>query len=227
MADYFIPKKNTAFVFFTSLVSQGTSGVFQANPTLATGDVTVTIDGAAAANLTTLPTVTPASGKRVKVSLSAAEMNGDNITVVFSDAAGSEWMDQTINIVTAAHALADITAKTDLITSGNVTITSAVNEAGDVITIYQGDDYKLTDSAAFTFTSTGFPTLTGATVLLKFATLELTGTVTSATSVYFEMTKTQTAAIAATGYKFEVQATLSNGSVRTIVTGDVNVTAQL
>jgi hypothetical protein len=41
--------------------------------------------------------------KRVKVTLSAAEMNGDNITVIFSDAAGAEWCDLIVNIQTSAE----------------------------------------------------------------------------------------------------------------------------
>lgn len=108
MTSYIPPKKNTAFVFWVSLPSQANTKIMQVNPTLAAGDVTVTIDGGTASNLATLPTVTPASGKRVKVSLSAAEMNGDNITVVFSDAAGSEWCDLTINIQTSANQIDDL-----------------------------------------------------------------------------------------------------------------------
>ena len=67
---------------------------------LASGDVKVSIDGGALTNITTLPTVTPAAGKLVKVTLSQAEVNGDNITVVFSDAAGNEWTDDAGAVIT-------------------------------------------------------------------------------------------------------------------------------
>lgn len=90
----FPPEKNAIHVFYTTLVSQANSAVFQANPTLAAGDAKVSTDGGAFANLGTLPAVTPASGKAVKVTLSAAEMNGDNVVVILSDAAGDEWTDQ-------------------------------------------------------------------------------------------------------------------------------------
>ena len=73
MSTSFPAKKNTAFTFYTSLVSQGAPAAFQGNPTLATGDVKVSKDGGAFANVTTLPTVTPASSKSVKVQLSSTE----------------------------------------------------------------------------------------------------------------------------------------------------------
>jgi hypothetical protein len=112
MATYVPAKRATELIFYMGLVSQST-GQFQANPTLAAGDVKVSKDGGALANLTTLPTVTPAAGKMVKVTLSAPEMTADNVTVVFSDAAGAEWDDCIINIQTAANQIDDIIADTN------------------------------------------------------------------------------------------------------------------
>lgn len=108
MTSYEPAKKNTAFIMYLGLPSQANVAVFQANPTLATGDVKVSIDGGALANVATLPTVTPASGKMVKLSLSSSEMNGDNITVVFSDAAGAEWYDTIVGIPTAVRQVDDL-----------------------------------------------------------------------------------------------------------------------
>lgn len=108
MTSYDPPKKNTAFIMYLGLPSQGTAAVFQTNPTLAAGDVKVSIDGGALANLATLPVVTPAASKMVKLALSSGEMNGDNITVVFSDAAGAEWYDTIINIQTAVRQIDDL-----------------------------------------------------------------------------------------------------------------------
>jgi len=88
MGSSFPAKKNAAFSFYTSLVAQAAPASFQGNPTLATGDVKVSKDGGAFANVTTLPTVTPAGSKSVKVQLSATEMNADEVVVMFSDAAG-------------------------------------------------------------------------------------------------------------------------------------------
>jgi hypothetical protein len=108
MATQVPPKKNAAFTLYVSLVSQANTKVMQSNPTLASGDVKVSTDGAALANLTTLPVVTPASSKAVKVDLSASEMNGDNIVLIFSDAAGAEWCDLVINLQTVARQIDDL-----------------------------------------------------------------------------------------------------------------------
>lgn len=106
------PKKNTAFTFYVFLVSQADIKLFQVNPTLASGDVKVSVDGAAFANLTTLPVVTPSGGRGVKVDLSADEMNGDTIIVQFVDAAGSEWCDLGIVINTSLQQINDLAATT-------------------------------------------------------------------------------------------------------------------
>lgn len=108
MATYVPAKRATAYILYVGLVSQANTKLLKANPTLAAGDFKVSIDGGALTNLATLPTVTPAAGAMVKISLSASEMTGDNITVVCSDAAGAEWCDLLINIQTAARQIDDL-----------------------------------------------------------------------------------------------------------------------
>lgn len=108
MPSYVTPKKNTAFVLSVGLVDQSNTKVLKANPTLATGDFKVSIDGGAFANLTSLPTVTPAAGTSVQISLTAAEMNGDNIVVTAIDAAGAEWCDLLVSIQTTARQIDDL-----------------------------------------------------------------------------------------------------------------------
>ncbi len=112
MPSYVTPKKNTEYIFYVSLVFQSDTKTMQSNPTIAAGDFKVATDGGALGNLTTLPVVTPASSKMVKVTLSASEMNGDNITFVASDAAGSEWCDLTINIQTTATQIDNLVRST-------------------------------------------------------------------------------------------------------------------
>lgn len=107
MAEYILPKRGVAYVFEVSLVSQADTKLFQQNPTLAAGDVKVQTDDGTLSNITTLPTGA-ASSSRVKVSLSAAEMTGDNVYVQFRDAAGSEWCDLSVNIQTATRAAEDL-----------------------------------------------------------------------------------------------------------------------
>lgn len=108
MANTPLPKINTAYILYVGLISQADTKLLKASPTLAAGDFKVSIDGGAFANLATLPTVTPAAGTAVKISLSAAEMNGDNIQVTCIDAAGAEWCDAFINLQTATRGLDDL-----------------------------------------------------------------------------------------------------------------------
>lgn len=127
MTSYVTPKKNAAFIIYVGVLDYLTSGRLKANPTLAAGDAQVSIDGGAFANLTTLPTVTPALGRGVKISLSAAEMNGDNITVVLSDQTSPpEWCDVILNIQTSASQIDDLALATSTTASA---IRSAVGLA--------------------------------------------------------------------------------------------------
>jgi hypothetical protein len=118
MATYVPAKRATELIFYMGLVSQST-GQFQANPTLAAGDVKVSKDGGALANLSTLPAVTPAGSKMVKVTLSGTEMTADNVTLVFSDAAGAEWDDCIVNIQTSVNQIDDLSARIPAALSGD------------------------------------------------------------------------------------------------------------
>jgi hypothetical protein len=93
------PRSGEAFTFYVGgLPAFADSRKYQVNPTLAAGDVKLSKDGGAFANLTTLPVVTPAGGKQILVSLSAAEMAvTKDFTVQFSDAADDEWCDVSIS----------------------------------------------------------------------------------------------------------------------------------
>lgn len=102
MASKLPAVKNSAFVFRCVLFAQSDNQI-KSNPTLASGDWKVSIDGGAFANLATLPDVDPDSSVQVKVSLSADEMNGDEIMVTAIDAAGAEWHSAAWVIHTAAQ----------------------------------------------------------------------------------------------------------------------------
>jgi len=97
------PVKAEDFEFGVCLEDYGNPGLFVANPTLAAGDVKISKDNGALANLASLPTVTPAAGKIVDVALSGTEMNADKVTVIFSDqTVPPEWSDYAITILTTA-----------------------------------------------------------------------------------------------------------------------------
>ena len=103
MTEKTLPIKGSAYSFITSLASQTNPLIFKDTPTLAAGDVKVDKDGGGLNNLASLPT---ASGKLVTVSLSATEMNADEVTVIFSDAAGSEWCDSLVVLRTSVSGFA-------------------------------------------------------------------------------------------------------------------------
>jgi hypothetical protein len=85
------------------LVAAGSSD-YQASPTLASGDVTVTKDGGSETNITTLPVVAPASSKNVSLTLSAAETQCRAVTVNFVDQTGTkEWADNSFQFYTYGH----------------------------------------------------------------------------------------------------------------------------
>jgi len=110
VSSYYPCVKNHAsgYIFYVGLISQASTKSLQGSATLAAGDVQVSIDGGALANLGTLPVVTPASSKSIKVTLSQAEINGDNIIVIFADASGAEWCDLLVNIQTVPRRFDDL-----------------------------------------------------------------------------------------------------------------------
>ena len=93
-----LPLQGVAYDFYTALSDALTPDAFRANPTIAAGDFQISIDGGAYVNLATLPVVDPASSVTVKISLSAAEMTGEKISVLAIDAAGGEWQDMLITL---------------------------------------------------------------------------------------------------------------------------------
>ena len=102
-APYNPPVKGEEFIFRLSLEDAATPGSLKAAPDIAAGDFKVSIDGGALTNLTTLPSVEPAGSIWVKVTLSAAEMNGDNIQIQALDQTSTkEWNDFALCIPTTA-----------------------------------------------------------------------------------------------------------------------------
>lgn len=102
-APYNPPVKNEDFIIYIGLEDMANPGEFVANPTIAAGDFQVSKDGGTFANLATLPTVSPASGRAVKIELSATEMNADNVVIQCVDQTDpKEWADQFISIPTTS-----------------------------------------------------------------------------------------------------------------------------
>lgn len=85
------PKKNVAYEFSMPMVDTLNPTDFKVNPTIAEGDFQVSTNNGAFADLTALPVVQPAGSILVKVTLSAAEMNGDKVAIRAKDVVGGEW----------------------------------------------------------------------------------------------------------------------------------------
>lgn len=85
-----LPIKGDPFTFTISLLS-ATTGEILVDPTLDALDFYVSTDGGAYAQLTTTPTVNPASSEIVEISLTADEVGDDYFVVKAEDFAGDEW----------------------------------------------------------------------------------------------------------------------------------------
>lgn len=102
-APYNPPVKNEDFIVYVAMSSATNPVNFQSSPTIAAGDFKVSKDGGALTNLATLPSVEPSGSVMVKITLSATEMNADNVTVVGIDqTATKEWADFILSIPTTS-----------------------------------------------------------------------------------------------------------------------------
>ena len=110
MATQVPPLRAAVYYLEVSLVSQADTDVFQNNPTLAAGDVVVYQDAVLDGNIDTLPSAIGA-GRVVLVTVSAAEMTANRVTVLFHDAADDEWQDLLVTIHTVTtNQIDDLTA---------------------------------------------------------------------------------------------------------------------
>jgi hypothetical protein len=100
-APYNPPKKNEDFLIRIALRDASDPRSFKGTPTIAAGDFKVTTDAGGLGDLATIPAVSPAATVLVLLTLSAAEMNGDVISVVGIDQTNpKEWNDFALVLVT-------------------------------------------------------------------------------------------------------------------------------
>jgi len=203
------PVKNVAYTFYTALTSQASAPAFQANPTLATGDVKVSLDGGALANIATLPSATPASSRILAVALSQTEMNHDDIVIQFTDASGAEWHEKIVHIQTTTRGLDNLAYPTtsgrsiDVTATGEVGIdwsnigapTTSVNLSGTTIAVTQKVDVDtiktnpVVNGGTITFpTNATVASTTGAVGSVTGAVGSVTGAVGSVTGAVGSVT---------------------------------------
>lgn len=149
-------------------------------------------------------------------------------------AAGDPWSTSLPGSYTSTQAgaiLSAINAKTAGISASAFSIVSPVATNG-TITVIRGDDYKNADGRALSFTLSSAPSIVGATIALLVqtgvaATTSFSGVVTSATACYVELTSAQTLALNVGNMAYDLQATLSDGSIVTLVQGTLSVQADV
>lgn len=102
-----------------------------------------------------------------------------------------------------------------------ITVTSPSSNTSGVIELVYGDDYYNADGRSIAFSVAGFPPLVGSTAVVKVdktsEILSFSCTVVDADSIYLELTSVQIATIGVGYWKYDLQVTLSNGHVVTIV----------
>lgn len=175
-------------------------------------------------------TAAPTAGTVADTILDDEEVSA-GVTVRQALAAAGGAADPLTNAVPGSYAQGTAGYILGSINPAQVTIVSPVSSDGMAITVLRGDDYLLTDNRALTFTGSTWPSITGASIALKvnFAgtILSYTGMVTAADSCYVELTDTQTGAMATGTFDYDLEATLSNGSVVTLVQGQALVTPDI
>lgn len=124
------PLKNSAYTAYISLGTFDDANVFKTSVTLAAGDIQVSKDGGAFANITTLPTEISTTGV-LPIALTATEMNADRIVVRCHDAAGDEWQDLLVTIETETVQINDLATAADLATVD--TVVDAIKLKTDLI----------------------------------------------------------------------------------------------
>jgi len=103
MANGNPPVKGVAWTGRINLEDMANPGSFKVNPTIAAGDFKTSGDGGALGNLATTPSASPAASAAVLITLSASEMNYDEVVVQAVDqTATKEWADFTLTIHTTA-----------------------------------------------------------------------------------------------------------------------------
>lgn len=170
MASSLPPVKGAAFTHYMGLVSQADTDIFKTSVTFAAGDVTVSKDGGAFTNITTLPVEIGTSGV-LAVGLSATEMTADVVAVRLHDAAGDEWQDALLTIYTAAQTLDTTDGVAD-----DVKATVNHTDYGNAKLVRSTTPANTLDVAA-----TGNAGIDWANISGKTTTVALTGTTISAT----------------------------------------------
>lgn len=101
MANVNPPKRGQALTMYITLRDANVARRAKVNPTIASGDFTISKDDGSEGSLTNTPTLSPASSRWVKIALTATEMDADHVKIACVDATDPpEWCDRDIWIPT-------------------------------------------------------------------------------------------------------------------------------
>ena len=115
-----LPVQGSAYDFYISLVDTANPDSFVTAPTIAAGDFTISTDGSAYANLTTLPVVDPSGSLTVKITVSDTEMTGSKANILGVDVAGAQWEDILITIDIPARTVDTISDTNNRVDIGSI-----------------------------------------------------------------------------------------------------------
>jgi len=130
------------------------------------------------------------------------------------------WADVMVIPQNAYDSLISGTGYLRVVSTYTPTVAFPVDYRND-IQIFKGDDYYSADGRALTWVINGGPSLAGATVVFKCGAVNITGSVDPQDefTIYVEVPKTAFSAFAVGRYNYEVEATLSNTHIVTLITG--------
>lgn len=155
-----------------------------------------------------------AAATQVMANLDAA------VSTRLADADYTAATDPLLSDVPGIYASGTAGAAIGRISTTGITLISQIATNGDIRVIL-GDDYLAVDNRAIGFSFTSCPVLTGGAIDFRVragtAVISLPGTVTGAASCRVEMTAAQIATIGAGVWSFDLQSTLANGHVVTLV----------
>ena len=249
-ADTSVDQQHIPAIWVTDTELKNLDATVSSRSTVTTAQVNAEVDTALAdAGVTT--TVTGRIDAAVSSRLAAADYAAAPTAADVADAVWDEASADHVAVGSTGAALAaaggagdpwSVSTGTDYasdtfgghvksITAGAVTIVSPVATDGTSITLIRGDDYLNADNRALTFSGDSWPTLTSGAVALIVdedgTPTSYAGTITGAQSCYVELTDTQTVAMWIGLYDYDLQATLSNGSVVTLVQGKLPIQADV
>jgi hypothetical protein len=158
----------------------------------------------------------------------AGDRNTLGELLIHATATGADPVDMKLDVVTTDPYDVNLGLPAlDTLGAADVTVVNPVAASG-AVTVVRGDDYATAEARRLSWTGATWPDITGATIALGIRattgwTTSIAGVVVSSTQAAVALTAAQTALFPLGGHLFDVQATLPNGHVVTLVRGSFAV----